>query len=105
MDLDRRDARLRELGATEASPVAMLLADAARDRAILRSPALFVAMLDDAHASDGWRARRKLRKRVLASLDTLRAHVQDCASCRAWTEVIIEMTDDLLHHAKTAPTE
>lgn len=105
MDIERRDARLRELGITEASVVAMLLADVARDRAILRTPALFVAMLEDGHVSEGWRARRKLRKRALASLDALRDHVQACASCRAWLEVIAGMTDDVLHDRKTAPTE
>lgn len=103
-DLERRDARLRELGIAEDAVVAMLLADVARDRAILRSPSLFAAMLDDRHASEGWRARRKLRKRLLVSLDALRGHVQACASCRAWMEVVDGMAGYALHDRKTALT-
>jgi len=105
MDLERRDARLRELGITEEDIVAALLADVARERAVLRAPALFLAMFEDAHADDGWRARRRRRKEALASLEALRRHVQACLPCRAWLEVIVGMTTHLVSEPKTAPTE
>lgn len=105
MELEARDARLRERGITEASLIAMLLEDAARERAILRTPALFTAMLEDAHPEAGWRARRKLRKDVLASLDAVRGHVLACPTCAAWMEVVVGMTAYVDPKRKTAPTE